>query len=155
MNHFFAKTMLAAGVVMMVAASAAPAHAFCTPGFGNVTIGTEVVKTTSTIFTDVPKTTTDFTLGLKSCVFVHFSAETFAPSNAVILVQVVLDGVTVARPGPITWVASNDSPISSAQSFEFFLGTVTAGAHSAKVQWRSQNGNEIQFTNRILTINHR
>jgi hypothetical protein len=154
MKHFLAKTILAAGAVVLVVVSVTPAHAKCMGGVGSVVIaGTSSVTTMSTTFVDVPKAAVDVTDGSRRCIFVDFSAETYAPANEVISVQLLLDGVTVLQPGPITWVASEGSPVHSAISFQFFLVNVPSGPHTVKVQWRSQNGTEIKFTNRTLIVN--
>jgi hypothetical protein len=152
MKHLLAKTMLAVGAVVLVVVSVTQARADCFPGPAKVITGSSSVITTSMTFVDIPKAAVEFISGGNRCVLAHFSAETIAPGNEAILVQMVLDGVTIFKPGPVTWVATDGSAIHSVLSFEFFVGAIAPGVHTAKVQWRSQNGNAIQLTNRTLIV---
>lgn len=92
------------------------------------------ITTTSPTFVDIPfsgvyiKTDTSDT-----CIIVRFSVDVHHAGGGDTFVQVVLDGTTVASPGPFEWGAT------AVSSFEFiFPGPFTPGVHTINVQWRSE-----------------
>jgi hypothetical protein len=117
-----------------------------------------VAATQSTTFVNVANAVVSFTVGgtAASCVFVRYAAETDAPAGpGGIDVRLLLDGTTVALPGTVSWVRDHEFDGFSAQSFEFIVPTVSPGSHVARVQWRSIDGQSIQFGVRTLTATHR
>lgn len=150
----FTKIILVAAVVMAIAGLAPPADAKCVGGSTGTSKSTgATAATTSTTFVDVPLTSTDVTLVPHGgCVAVTLWAETLVPAGETIFVQAVLDGITVGKPGPVTWAASGRTPIHAVFSFKFLIGNGAPGPHTVKLQWRSEHGSEIKFTNRTMTV---
>jgi hypothetical protein len=152
-NAMFTKIILVAAAVMAIAGLAPPADAKCGGSAGQISRSTgTTAATTSTTFVDVPLTSTDVTLFPDlGCVAVTLWAETLVPRNEAIFVQAVLDDITVGEPGPVTWAAAEGTPIHAVFTFKFLIRNGAAGPHTVKLQWRSQNGKQIKFTNRTMT----
>jgi hypothetical protein len=125
----------------------------CGGHISKVITAADEVTTTSAGFVDVPRGALGFSFTEKGCMVVRFSAETRMPGNPeAIYVQVVLDGATIARPGPVLWAASLTGMTSGAVSFEFMFPFVSPGAHTLAVQWRTEQGTQVKFVHRTLRV---
>jgi hypothetical protein len=117
---------------------------------------TKKVATSSQAFVDLPNGSVHFgTDTADSCAIVRFSATcaTLGTIGTIFVeVQVVLDDLQVAAPGPIQWRSAQAQDV---LSFEFILPSVAVGRHTAKVQWRSVNGLRAEFASRTLTVTYR
>lgn len=116
--------------------------------------------TTSSSFAAVPNTTVAFSQGSNGCVVVTFSAETYAPhTDDFFIARAVLDTGATAQPGPVT-LSGNDDENNNQQSvrthgFTFVFPSVTAGAHSVTVQYRSFNaGHQVFVGKHSVLVTH-
>jgi hypothetical protein len=129
------------------------------------TVGTHFVtaddtgkSTTSTTYVDVPNMSVTFVQGRAGCVLVNFSAWTFAPGDALLFVEALMDGVTVAAPGEVQLSGDDDEDVDGswarAHAFNFAIPAVSAGSHTIKIQFRSYDGKMVFIHRRSLMVQH-
>jgi hypothetical protein len=116
----------------------------------------DVSSTASTTFVDVPESTVSFSMGpFTGCAIVNFSAMTFAPGDALLLVRALLDGVTVSTPGETQMSGDDDEDgdgrWSRSHDYNFLFTAVAPGPHKIKMQFRSFDGKTV-FINRHTTV---
>lgn len=110
-------------------------------------------STSSSAFSNVPNTAVSFTQGTAGCAQVIFAAESFAPGGGRLMgLRVVLDGATVASPGPVLFSGDDDENNNGhwarSRSFMFSFSNVAAGAHTITVQYRSYTAGSPVFIGR-------
>jgi hypothetical protein len=108
---------------------------------------------------DVPDMSITYTQGKTGCVLASFSAFTFAPGDALLFVQAILDGATVAAPGEVQLSGDDDEEgdghWARSHSFTFAFPSVSAGSHTIKVQFRSFDGKIVFVHKRSLAVSHK
>lgn len=118
-------------------------------------VETNLAATGSFGFVNLKDGEVTFTQGGASagCVIARFSAETDAPGTGGIDVRLRLGDGTIARPAPVFWTTDH-SEGPSVQSFEFVFPNVAPGSRTVRVQWRSEDGRQVFFGYRTLTVTH-
>lgn len=115
-------------------------------------------STTSTSFVKVPNASMNITVSgtSNSCVIISFSALTWVEGDHAMFVQAVLDGSTIAKPGPQQF-AGSDAPLSFAvvKSFDFIFPSVAPGSHTVKMQFRSNDGAVVYEHQHTLVAQYR
>lgn len=107
--------------------------------------------TNSQTFRNIPQTLVSFTQGgaVASCVIVRFSAEAGANGAGFIMeVRAILDGVTEALPISVRFGEGTEV----ARFYEFIFKQVAPGAHTLRMQFRSNNGVSTFVSNRTTVV---
>lgn len=114
--------------------------------------------TNSAAFVTIPRTSVQFTQLLPGCVIADFTAESYAPKNARMIVRATIVGVGEGAPGPVMWTQDHDEDGNGkgfrVQGFRFVFPDVPIGLHTLRVQWRSGNDAEIRVRGRTVTVQH-
>jgi hypothetical protein len=116
-------------------------------------------STTSSAFVDVIGSTVSFNIpgSANTCVLVDFSAQGFTGSAVanVLFVQAVRDNAIVSVDGSIQFI-STDQDFSDAHAYNFLFTNVPPGAHTVKMQYRSNlNGTSVAINDFNMTVNHK
>ena len=131
-----------------------------TPGTHFVAADNTGVSTTSTTMVDVPDMSVSFTAtGTRAwCAVATFSAFAFASGDALLYVQAVLDGAVIGAPGEQQFDGDSDEDADSkwaaAHAYTFVFPSVSVGAHTIKIQFRSYDGKTVYLHRRSLTVFH-
>lgn len=116
-------------------------------------------STSSTAFSDVSGSTVSFNTGgsSNSCVLVNFSAQAFAPADRgqILHLQAIRDGNITSVDGSIQLAAENAS-FSDAHAYNFLFTDVPPGAHTIKMQYRSQvSGQDVFINDFDMLVEHK
>jgi hypothetical protein len=112
------------------------------------------VSTSSTTFVDVAGSQVSFNIGGtgNTSVIFYFSGQVFAPSSAagtgLMFVQAVRDTSIVSVDGPVQF-QSESGTFSNAHAYNFLFTNVPPGAHTVKMQFRSNNSGNTVFIYRF------
>jgi hypothetical protein len=91
-------------------------------------------------------------------VIIRFSAETYAPRNARLMLRVQLDGVGNGELGPVVWTHDHDENNNGrgyrVHTFDFVYVEVAPGLRRVWVLWRSPDGVEVNIRRRTTTVHH-
>jgi len=126
-----------------------------TPGTHFVAADDTGNSTISTTYVDVPNMTVTFTAGgtRSFCATATFSAFTFAPGDALLAVQALMDGTVVGAPGEQQF-SGDDGVWAVSHAFTFVFPSVAPGAHTIKIQYRSFDGKTVFMHRRSLVVFH-
>jgi len=134
---------------------------FCpTPGTHFVAADNTGVTTTSTTMVDVADMSVSFTTSGSQawCATATFSAFTFASGDALMFVQAIMDGTTVGAPGEVQFDGDSDEDAdgkwATSRAYTFVFPSVSVGAHTIKVQFRSYDGKSVAIHKRSLVVFH-
>jgi hypothetical protein len=131
-----------------------------TPGTHFVAADNTGVSTTSTTYVDVPDMSVSFTTtGTRAwCAVATFSAWSFASGDALLYVQAVMDGTVIGAPGEQQFDGDSDEDAdgkwAASHAFTFVFPSVSVGAHTIKIQYRSYDGKTVFLHRRSLTVFH-
>jgi hypothetical protein len=132
---------------------AAPISGTCTSGASAYSVSTDLQTTSSKSYKDVTGTTVSFTQGTAGCAEVSFSAEAATVPGELLLTQVLLDGTPCTPAGNIF---ASDSPSNDLadHAMNYICSSVAAGAHTAKVQFRSRFGHKVALDYRTTVVRY-
>jgi len=132
---------------------AAPISGTCASGASAYSVSTDLQTTSSKSYKDVTGTTVSFTQGTAGCAEVSFSAEAATVPGELLLTQVLLDGTPCAPAGNIF---ASDSPSNDLadHAMNYICSSVAAGAHTAKVQFRSRFGHKVALDYRTTVVRY-
>ena len=157
----FSRSLIAGSLLSValvpVEAPAAPTVFSCSPtkviGVASVAAGSVV----STSFVNIPEAGVNFTQGgaAASCVIVRFSAETLAGIGGadILFVRAFLDNTTAAQPPFARYSAVEN--VYRAHTFEFVFPSVTPGAHTIRMQYRSSSGSLVSVGLHTLVVHYK
>jgi hypothetical protein len=145
---------LAGGLVTIAQAQAATSRSGVISKFDGVD---EIVQscTSTTTFATVPQMTRAFNIsGAASSVVVTFSgsASLFGQPFDTGFVRLTIDNVQ-QTPGEVPFIAADHS--STANSFTWQTRSLAVGAHTARIQWRTDLGSSFCLDARSLVVLHR
>ncbi len=105
-------------------------------------------STNSSTFVDVAGSDVSFNIGgsNNTCIIVSFSAQGFAPSGRLMHVRALRDGSIESVDSAIQFVAESTT-FSDAHAYNFVFTNVPPGAHTVKMQFRSQTSGSDVFIN--------
>lgn len=126
----------------------------CTEGAAGYSVATNFQSTRSTSWTTVTGTTLSFTHGSAGCVEVSFSGETGTVPAENLLVRVVLDANTVCTPTNNLFGAQGSSDLPADRAMNYICPSVSAGAHSVKVQFASRFGGKVGLQYRTTIVRY-
>jgi hypothetical protein len=152
--------VVAAVATVIAAASVAVAHAATGAGSPvtrfSATHESASTCTNSTTYVNIPQTTTQFTMGgsTNDEVLVMFTASMnmFPGTTGQIDaadIRLTIDGTLLQSPLDVRVLESDDT---GSVAFNWPTGALTPGAHTARVQWKTQNGNMLCAAARSLTV---
>ena len=112
-------------------------------------------STISTSHVDVPGMSRVITIGgtATTCIAVQYSAFVFAPNSELMFVQATVDGFP-CLPGEVQF-EGNSGTWATSRAFNFVCPSVSPGAHTVKMQYRSNGGNIVFTHKRSMIINHK
>jgi hypothetical protein len=125
----------------------------CQANASAYSVSTDLQKTTSRAFRDVSGTTVSFTQGAAGCVEVSFSAEAATLPGEILVTQVLLDGNPCL---PADNLFASDSPSSDLadHAMNYICTNVSAGDHTAKVQFKSRFGRKVALDYRTTIVRY-
>jgi hypothetical protein len=115
--------------------------------------------TASTAFVDMAEMQDTFSQGGRaaSCVVVNFTAQVFAPVDA-LFIRAVLDGAVVGSPLSVRFSGDDDEDGDNrnarSHAMNFVFPGVAPGTHTVSIQWAAASGT-VQAVNRTLLVHHR
>ncbi len=117
------------------------------------TTSTDLQKTSSKQYKDVTGTSVAFTLGTAGCVEVSFTSEAATVPGELLVTQALLDGKACS---PSNNLFASDSPSAdlSAHAMNYICTGVTAGSHTAKIQFRSRFGGKVALDYRTTIVRY-
>lgn len=109
-------------------------------------------STISTSYVDMPGMSAAISVGgtAPTCVVVHFAAFAFAPGTALEFVRAVLDNVA-GSPSEYQF-AGADGTWAVSHAVEFVFPSVSPGAHTVKIQWKSFDGASVFVHRRMMDV---
>jgi hypothetical protein len=120
----------------------------------NYSVSTDLQKTGSRQFRDVTGTSIAFTQSSAGCVEVDFSSEAAATPNELLVTEAVLDGTTVCLPADNIFASDSPSNDLAVHAMNYICPTVTAGAHTVKIQFRSRFGGQVALDYRTTIVRY-
>ena len=125
----------------------------CSETAAAYSVSTTTQKTASKNYQDVTGTNVSFTQGADGCVEVSFTAEAATVPGELLVTRVLLDGTACIPTGNIF---ASDSPSSDLadHGMNYFCPNVSAGAHTAKVQFRSRFGRQVALDYRTTVVRY-
>jgi uncharacterized phage protein gp47/JayE len=118
-------------------------------------------STTSSAFATIPGMSVTFTIpgSATSCIVAEYSGQAFAPSGALINIQAVLDGASVAAPGEVQLAGDTDenanSEWSRSYAMQFAWPSVAPGTHTVTIQWRSFFSSSVFINKGTMVVQHK
>jgi hypothetical protein len=110
-------------------------------------------NTTSTSFANIPNLAASFTVGSGKTAEASMTFSGELNGCSAIYVQAVLDGSTIAAPGPaqVFWPFAGSGAAS--HSFTFYAKNIGPGKHTARIQWSElTNCNQAFISVRSLVV---
>jgi len=125
----------------------------CQENTAAYSVSTDLQKTSSRSFHDVGGTTISFTQGSAGCVEVSFSSEAATVPGEILVTQGLLDGNACL---PSDNLFASDSPSSDLadHAMNYICPNVSAGAHTAKVQFKSRFGGKVALDYRTTIVRY-
>lgn len=118
-------------------------------------------STSSTGFVNVPNSSVSINQGGtgSSCVIVNFTAETFAPGDALMQIRARLDSSVTAAPGVVQLSGDDDEngngDWSRSHAFIFIFPSVAPGWHNVRIQFRSVDSfREVTIHKHTVVVQH-
>ncbi|HEY1961049.1 MAG TPA: hypothetical protein VGG69_01420 [Rhizomicrobium sp.] len=126
----------------------------CVTNAANYKVSTDLQKSSSKQFRDVSGTAISFTQGTAGCAEVDFSAEAATNPGQILVTRVVLDGSTVCMPGDNLFASDSPSGDLADRAMNYICPSVSAGGHTAKVQFRSRFGGTVTLDYRTTIVRY-
>lgn len=147
---------IAASAIALAVEPAAAASGVCKTTKTHFKVTKEGATTTSTTYSELPRSRIRFTQGGKNkgCVIVRLSA--LPRADYIMEVRAVLDETKLGKPDSVE--LEYDSPgYLSPRGFEFVFTNVAPGKHQAWIEWRTltSSSNISQMYRRTVTLQHR
>src|SRR6185503_17301819 len=105
-------------------------------------------------YKDVTGTTVSFTQGTAGCAEVSFTAEAATTPGELLLTQAVLDGKTICTPAGNIFASDSPSSDLADHAMNYICPSVSAGAHTAKIQFRSRFGGKVALDYRTTIVRY-
>jgi hypothetical protein len=118
-------------------------------------------NTSSSVFATIPGMSVTFKIaGTKpTCVMAEYSGQAFAPNGALLDIEAVLDGATVAAPGEVQLTGDSDENAngewSRSHAMQFAWPSVPPGAHTVTIAWRSFFATPVTINRGTLLVHHK
>jgi hypothetical protein len=151
--------------VVMFALAAAPVSRALADARGNCTTNKTSFSTVSSNFTPTTSTAFEPMAGMRTlvtttaagCVVVDFSAEfvSFAITETPLLRVMIVGRTTPAEPGNVVAGQPVSTQTYETRATKFVFPSLPAGTYNIRVEWRSQNGNEVRARRRTMTVQYR
>jgi hypothetical protein len=116
-------------------------------------VSTDLQKTGSRNFQDVSGTAVSFTQGAAGCVEVSFSSEAATVPGEILVTQVLLDG-NLCLPSDNLFASDSPSSDLADRAMNYICPNVSAGSHTAKVQFRSRFGHRVALDYRTTIVRY-
>lgn len=126
----------------------------CAGGANTFSTSTNIQSTTAKSYKDVTGTTLSFTQGAAGCAEVSFSAEAATDLGEVMLTQAVLDGTTICSPAGNIFASDSPSGDLADHAMNYICPSVSAGAHTVKIQFRSRFGHKVVLDFRTTIVRY-
>lgn len=125
----------------------------CSETTANYALSTDLQKTASKRYRDVTGTTIGFTQGKVGCVEISFSAEAATVAGELMLTQAMVDTTPCL---PTNNIFASDSPSSDLadRAMNYICPNIAAGAHTAKIQFRSRFGGSVALDFRTTIVRY-
>jgi hypothetical protein len=125
----------------------------CTSGASAYSVSTNLQTTTSRNYKDVTGTSVAFTQGASGCVEVSFSSEAATTPGELLETRAVVDGTACL---PSNNLFASDSPSSDLadHAMNYICTGVSAGSHTAKIQFRSRFGGKVALDYRTTIVRY-
>jgi hypothetical protein len=150
-------SFLAGGGVLLLASlqpvMAAPVSSgTCSTNKTKFVVSENLHTTSSTSFVKAKDAVIDFTSSVAGCMKVTFSAEASTANDESMSVRVLIDNGGFCRPADALFVRS---AAVGAHAMTFFCEEVPAGAHTLKVEFRSNSGANVTLGFRTTEVSFR
>jgi len=125
----------------------------CAENTAAYSVSTDLQKSSSRNYRDVTGTSVTFTQGAPGCVEVSFTAEGAATPHELLITRALLDGRECL---PTDNIFASDSPSSDLadHAMNYICPSVSAGAHTAKIQFRSRFGGKVALDYRTTIVRY-
>jgi hypothetical protein len=121
------------------------------------TVSSGYISTQSTAFGPMAGLRTLVTTTATGCVVVDLSAEfiSFAITETPMLRVTIVGQNTFAEPGIVVAGPSGTTQTYESRAMRFVFPSLPAGTYNIRVEWRSQDGNEVRARRRTMTVQYR
>lgn len=126
----------------------------CAGGANTYSSSTNIQSTAAKSYKDVTGTILPFTQGTAGCAEVSFSAEAATDVGEVMLTQAVLDGTTICSPAGNVFASDSLSGDLADHAMNYICPSVSAGAHTVKIQFRSRFGHKVVLDFRTTIVRY-
>jgi len=154
--HAFSSLFAGGGVLLLASLQpgmAAPVSSgMCNTNKTKFVVSETIHSTSSTLFVKVNDTVINFTSSVAGCMKVTFSAEASTANNESLGIRVLIDNGGFCRPADALFARS---AAVGAHAMTFFCEDVPAGAHTLKVEFRSNSGENVTLGFRTAEVSYR